>query len=85
MALGLKYGKALGDPEEKKTETYSKTRQLFEEFKSLNGSVCCLELLKGLNMSDPDDMKKIRELGLFDTLCEKYVSDAVTITEKLMK
>lgn len=85
MAIGMKYGKAMGDPEEKKVETYAKTRELFAEFENIHGSSNCRELLKGFNMNDPDDHKRIIELRLFDTLCEKYVADAVTITEKLIK
>lgn len=85
MALGLKYGKGSVDPEEKKTKTYIKTRELFSEFSKANGSTVCLELLKGLDMNDPQDHKKIMQLGLFDSLCEKFVADAVKITEKLIE
>jgi C_GCAxxG_C_C family probable redox protein len=85
MALGMKYGKALGDPEEKKQETYSKARDLFKSFSELNGSVNCKVLLEGLDMNDPDDHKKIMERKLFDINCEKYVTDAVDITEKIME
>jgi C_GCAxxG_C_C family probable redox protein len=85
MVLGLKYGKALNDPEEKKQLTYSKTREFFDEFIKLHGSINCRELLNGLDMTDPEDHKKIMELKLFDINCEKYVADAVIITEKLLK
>jgi C_GCAxxG_C_C family probable redox protein len=85
MAIGLKYGKALNDSEEKKKETYEKTREFFEKFADINGSVNCLELLNGLNMNDPDDHKKIMDLKLFDIKCEKYVSDALKITEEITK
>lgn len=84
MALGLKYGKAMGDDESKKKETYRKTSDFFEEFKKLNGSSNCKELLNGLDMKDPEDYKKIMELGLFDNKCKKYVEDAVHIAEKVM-
>jgi C_GCAxxG_C_C family probable redox protein len=85
MVLGLKYGKALNDPEEKKSFTYSKARELFSEFKKLHGSTICRDLLNGLNMNDPDDNKKLKELKLFDIQCEKYVADAVKISEKLLE
>ena len=85
MAIGMKYGKALNDPEEKKQLTYARTREFFGEFKKLHGSVNCRDLLNGLDMNDPEDHKKITDLKLFDIQCEKYVSDAVTITEKLIK
>lgn len=85
MALGLKYGKALNDPEEKKQQTYALTREFFQKFTELNGSVNCKVLLDGFDMNDPDDHKTIMDRKLFDIKCEKYVADAVKITEKLME
>lgn len=61
MALGMKYGKALNDPEERKQLTYAKTRELFEEFIKIHGSTNCRDLLEGLNMTDPEEHKKIME------------------------
>jgi C_GCAxxG_C_C family probable redox protein len=83
MAIGIKYGKAMNDPEEKKKETYLKTRDFFERFTELNGSVNCKDLLDGLDMNDPDDHKEIMERKLFDIKCEKYVADAVEIIETI--
>ncbi len=83
MALGVKYGKAMDDPDENKQLTYEKTREFFNEFIRLNGTTSCRELLKGLDMNDPDDHRKIIEQGLFDTLCEKYVTDSVRIVEEI--
>lgn len=83
MALGLKYGKAADDAEDKKTETYAKARELFIEFKKIHGSVTCRELLQGFDLNDPDDHKRITDMNLFEVLCEKYISDSVDITEKL--
>ncbi len=85
MVLGLKYGKGINDPEEKKSFTYSKSREFFEEFIKLNGSINCLELLNGLDMNDPADHEKIMDLKLFDINCENYVMDAVRIVEQLTK
>lgn len=85
MVLGLKYGKALSDPEEKKEFTNAKTQELFTEFRKLNGSVICSDLLDGLDMNDPEDHKKIIDQKLFDIRCEKYVRDAVTIVEKMIR
>jgi C_GCAxxG_C_C family probable redox protein len=85
MALGLKYGKGLNDNEEKKQQTYSKTRELFAEFIKLHGSTNCRELLNGLDMNNTEDHKKIIEQRLFDVECENYVADSVMIVEKIMK
>jgi len=81
MAIGLKYGKAIGDPDEKKQHTYEKTREFFTEFIRCHGTTSCRELLGGLDINDPDDHQKIIDQGLFETLCEKYVIDSVRIVE----
>ncbi len=85
MVLGLKYGKGLNDPEEKKKYTYQLTKEFFDEFKRLNGSENCLELLDGLDMNNPVDNKKIVERNYFEIRCEKYVSDAVNILSKMIE
>jgi C_GCAxxG_C_C family probable redox protein len=84
MAIGLKYGKGRNDDESRKKETYEKALEFLTEFKKIHGSVNCRELLRGLNMNNPDDFKKIKEANLFETLCGQYVEDAVAITEKLI-
>ncbi len=83
MVLGLKYGKAFNDPDEKKQHTYALTQEFFQRFTELNGSVNCKALLDGLDMNDPDDNQKIMERKLFEIKCEKYVADAVTILETI--
>ena len=85
MAIGLRYGKGINDEEAKKQFTYSKTREFFEEFIKIHGTTNCRELLDGLDMTDPEGHKKIIERNLFELKCEKYVADAVKITEKLLK
>ncbi len=85
MAIGLKYGKAMGDPEENKQRTYEKTREFFAEFKKKHGTAICRELLKGLDINDSDDYKQIISQNLFENLCEEYVRDGVRIAEKILK
>lgn len=85
MALGMKFGKALNDPEERKQLTYAKTREFFDEFKKMHGSTNCRDLLEGLDMTDPEQHKEIMEKNLFEVKCEEYVASAVRITELLLK
>jgi C_GCAxxG_C_C family probable redox protein len=85
MVLGLQFGKSMGDDDVKKKETYAKTLALFKAFIVKHGAVNCRELMDGLNMSDPEDMKKIEDLQLHRTKCDRYVMDAVEITESLIK
>jgi C_GCAxxG_C_C family probable redox protein len=84
VVIGLRYGKALNDPDDKKQVTYNKTREFFSEFRKIHGSVSCKELLNGLDLNDADDYQKIIDRNLFVTRCEKCVSDAVAIVENLI-
>jgi C_GCAxxG_C_C family probable redox protein len=83
MAISLKFGKGINDEDSKKVFTYEKSIALMNEFTQKHGSVCCRELLNGLDMVK--DAEKIKELNLFRTRCVTYVSDAVEITEELLK
>ena len=85
MVLGLKYGMGKGDEMSKKVNTYKKTTEFFEEFKKLNGSADCRDLLQGLDMNRAEDLEKINELNLFRTTCYKCVKDSVEIAEKIMQ
>ena len=84
MALGLKFGKALNDDEEKKKFTYDKTVQLFDEFERFHGSTTCRHLLENLDMRDEKEHAIIVERNLFNTSCRNYVVDAVKIAEKII-
>lgn len=85
LVIGLFHGKGLNEDNSQKELTYRKSNEFLDEFKKINGSFVCKELLQGLNMNHPDELKKINELGLFQTSCNKYVGDAVMILEKLLK
>jgi C_GCAxxG_C_C family probable redox protein len=82
MVLGLHFGRGKEDDISKKISTYEQAAAFMKEFETLNGSLNCRDLLQGLNMHDPEDMKKIEALGLFKTSCHKYAKDAVEIVEK---
>jgi C_GCAxxG_C_C family probable redox protein len=85
MVLGLKFGKAVGDPDSRKQKTYLKAHEFFTKFIEIHGSSSCRELLNGLDINDESDHRKITEQGLFESHCERYVSDAVGILEEIMK
>jgi C_GCAxxG_C_C family probable redox protein len=85
MAIGLKFGKGKNDSEDKKSETYEKTVNLFDEFTRLHGSTTCRTLLNNLNMNEAKDLDTIIEQNLFHNNCRKYVSDAVRLTEKIIE
>lgn len=85
MVLGLKYGKALNDPENNKVDTYDTASDFLKQFENKNGSIICKDLLKGLNMNNDADLEKINKLGLFENECENYIQSSVEIVEKIFK
>jgi len=81
LVLGLRYG----DPEEaeaSKERVYGLVRTFVEEFRELNGSITCRELL-GCEIGTPEGMAEAKEKGLFDTICVKFVRNAVDIAGRL--
>jgi C_GCAxxG_C_C family probable redox protein len=85
MALGLRYGMGANDPAENKSFTYLKTVDFMEQFRNINGTLNCRELLDGLDMNDPDQYQQIVDQGMFVHRCNKYVQDAVLILERMTR
>lgn len=84
MAIGLKYGKGENGTNEDKARAYEISKQFISEFKKIHQTVCCRELLDGLDMNTPEGMARINELDYFRTRCTTYVKDAVRIAERIL-
>jgi C_GCAxxG_C_C family probable redox protein len=84
MAIGLKYGMDENDSTEQKSYTYDLTTHFISEFRKKHGSICCKDLLDGIDMSTPEGYAKVRELNIFRTHCAEYVRSAVLIGEKIL-
>jgi len=84
MAIGLKYGKGVNGTNEDKLKTYDLSCLFMEEFKKQHGSLCCRELLDGLDMKNPEDAEKIKERNFSRMRCDPYIRNAVEIVEKIM-
>ncbi len=74
MAIGLKYSTA-----EKADEVAG---YLLNEFKSINGTIICRELIKHDLLTD-EDIKHAFAIGAFDN-CPKFVEDVTKILDKLL-
>jgi len=85
MALGAEKGKGTHDPETKKQEVYLLTRKFCEEFVKRHRSLNCRDLLNGLSMLDQEENRRIKELGLSETRCRRYVEEATEILEELLR
>jgi C_GCAxxG_C_C family probable redox protein len=84
MAIGMKYGMGENDTRDQKSYTYDITTHYISEFKKLHGSICCRDLLDGIDMSTPEGYSKVLELNLFRTHCSEYIRSAVLICEKIL-
>lgn len=54
----------------KKSYTYDLTTHFISEFKKIHGSVCCKDLLNGIDMSTPEGYAKVRELNLSEHIVQ---------------
>ncbi len=85
MVIGLKKGMSIQDhPFRSNQAVYAAIDPFIKEFVERNKSVKCRDLL-GCDISDNETLLKARKDGLFQTLCPKFVNDAVEIVEKLIK
>lgn len=78
MVLGLMHD----DPKNRKT-AYENTRQFLNDFRDVNGSYLCNDLL-GCDVRTPEGVQYARDHHLFTEFCPKMVASAVEILEKIM-
>ncbi len=83
MVLGLKYGHCDSGDMDTKQRSYRISEEYLNRFIEANGSVVCRELLE-LDLTDPEDMKIIKEKNLFRTRCPELVRSAAEILEGLI-
>ena len=83
MVIGLKYGKSNPGEEHLKQLSYDLVNKFTEKFKERNGTIKCRDLI-GIDISTRERLENARELGIFDTLCVKFVRDAVEIIETIL-
>jgi len=84
MVLGVQNCKKVSDNKERKALTYSMIQEFSKKFKELHGSTDCIDLLKCEIKTDAGhDHAKAN--NLFETICEKCISDSIMITDSLLK
>lgn len=84
MVLGLKYGFSDGEATKEKERAHQKAEEFMNRFIEKQGTVVCRELL-GHDLSEPGEREKIRELGLFQSICPKMVRCAAELVERMLK
>lgn len=84
LALGLANKTSKDNPRQNIDKTYELMAEFNRQFKALHGSTNCTGLL-GFDISQPAEMAKARDQGVFLTKCPNFVGDAVKIVEELLK
>lgn len=83
MVLGLKYGQCKKDDIESRVRTNNVTDEFLDEFKNINGSYICNELLN-CDISTEKGIETALKNNLFTEFCPKMVESAVIITEQIL-
>ncbi len=83
MVIGLKNWKPELSKDEAKMHVYNMSNRFIKEFKALHGSINCTELL-GCNLGTEEGRKKAKAENASQNICEKLVTDAGVILEKLL-
>ncbi len=81
MVMGLRHAMVREGDSQAKKKNYDEASKFMDEFKKLNGSLICRELL-GCDLSTPEGSKMAADRKLTTTLCPKLVRSAVEILEK---
>ena len=84
MVLGIYNGKKYPDNADKKEVTYSMIQNFSEKFKSINGAIDCKSLIK-CDLKTEQGRLFAKENNLFETICEKCISDSIGIIEELIE
>jgi len=83
MVIGLKHGKSNSEEEYLKQLSYDLVNKFTEMFRTRNKTIKCRDLI-GIDISTKEGLEKARDMGLFTSLCAKYVQDTVEIIEIIL-
>ena len=84
MVLGIYTCGRFSENNDRKEQTYSMIQKFSEKFKQINGSTDCISLLKS-DLKTEEGIRYAKENNLFETICEKCISDSIGIVEVLIE
>ena len=83
MVLGVYNGKKFAENISLKNDTYSMIQRFDQKFTSIHQSTNCMELLKW-DIKTAEGFQSARDNGLFESVCDKCIADAIRIVEELI-
>ena len=84
IVIGLKYGHCEPYTPDIKNLNVGKVMEFKRKFKEKYNSCICKDLLGGLCLADPDDMRILTEENTLTTFCPKLVVDVIQILEEIL-
>ncbi len=83
MVFGIYNCQKYTDNKERKNETYSMIQRFNNEFIAIHGTSDCKSLLK-CDLKTDEGQRFLKENRLSETVCEKCITDAIKIVDKLI-
>jgi C_GCAxxG_C_C family probable redox protein len=84
MVMGIHYCRKYSDIKERKEVTYAAIQKFVKEFKSIHGTVNCMELIN-CDLKTEEGHRFLKESNLSETVCEKCLADAIRIMDEIIK
>ena len=84
MVLGVYNCNKFADNNERKEKTYSMVQKFSEKFKKINGTTDCISLLN-CDLKTEEGHRYAKDNNLFETVCEKCISDSISIINELIE
>lgn len=84
LVLGMRHGRGSKDDRSAMVFTYSKTRELMDEFTKKHGTYICHKLLNGCELITEEGQKYFKENDLLQKICAPCVRSVAEILENIM-
>jgi C_GCAxxG_C_C family probable redox protein len=84
LAIGLRYGNPSAGDKAGKALAYARSREFIERFQARHQTVLCRELLS-IDLSQPGELERAREAGIFEDICPGLVREAVEILSLMLE
>jgi C_GCAxxG_C_C family probable redox protein len=83
IVIGAKYGRGERDDRTATELTYTKTRELMDQFAQKDGTFICRKLLNGCELTTEEGQKQFKENDLLKKICTPCVQSVVEILESI--
>ena len=84
IVIGAKHGRGEEDDRTATDLTFTKTRELMDQFADKHGTFICRELLNGCELTTKEGWKTFKDNDLLNKICVPCVESAVEILENIL-